>query len=96
VETYEVQPDCPTHGYSGPIKVSSAKFKLGASEEFIRVGTTYHKRQYAEDTDDLETCNTYSVRHLIFFLLVRSPLTRFISAMGEVSLCLSSICELVS
>ncbi|KAG2039074.1 hypothetical protein BDR03DRAFT_1009280 [Suillus americanus] len=29
-------------------------------EEFIRVGTTYHKRQYAEDTDDLETCNTYS------------------------------------
>ncbi|KAG1859685.1 GMC oxidoreductase-domain-containing protein [Suillus subluteus] len=60
LETYEVQPDRPTHGYSGPIKVSSARCKLRASEEFIRVGTTYHKRQYAEDTDDLETCNTYS------------------------------------
>ncbi|KAG1859704.1 hypothetical protein F4604DRAFT_2037091 [Suillus subluteus] len=50
----------PTHGYIGPIKVSSARCKLRASEEFIRVGTTYHKRQYVEDTDDLETCNTYS------------------------------------
>ncbi|KAG2344662.1 alcohol oxidase-like protein [Suillus weaverae] len=60
LETYEVQPDRPTHGYSGPIKVSSGGCKLGASEEFIHVGTTYHKRQYDEDTDDLETCNTYS------------------------------------
>ncbi|KAG2111065.1 GMC oxidoreductase-domain-containing protein [Suillus cothurnatus] len=60
LETYEVQPDLPTHGYSGPIKVSSARYKLNAGQEFIRVGTTYHKRQYAEDTDDLETCNTYS------------------------------------
>ncbi|KAG2144022.1 GMC oxidoreductase-domain-containing protein [Suillus cothurnatus] len=60
VETYEVQPDRPTHGYSGPIKVSPARCKLGGGQEFIRVGTTYHKRQYAEDTDDLETCNTYS------------------------------------
>jgi alcohol oxidase len=60
LETYEVQPDRPTHGYSGPIKVSSGGCKLGASEEFIHVGTAYHKRQYAEDTDDLETCNTYS------------------------------------
>jgi len=62
-----VQPDLPTHGYSGPIKVSSARYKLNAGQEFIRVGTTYHKRQYVEDTDDLETCNTYSVRHLISF-----------------------------
>jgi alcohol oxidase len=60
LETYEVQPDLPTHGYSGPIKVSSARYKLNAGQEFIRVGTTYHKRQYVEDTDDLETCNTYS------------------------------------
>ncbi|KAG2115188.1 GMC oxidoreductase-domain-containing protein [Suillus discolor] len=60
LETYEVQPDRPTHGYSGPIKVSSGGYKLGASEEFIHVGTTYHKRQQVEDTDDLETCNTYS------------------------------------
>ncbi|KAG2130385.1 GMC oxidoreductase-domain-containing protein [Suillus clintonianus] len=60
LETYEVQPDRPSHGYDGPIKVSSGGHKLGVSEEFIHVGTTYHKRQYAEDTNDLETCNTYS------------------------------------
>ncbi|KAG1835725.1 GMC oxidoreductase-domain-containing protein [Suillus variegatus] len=65
LETYEVQPDRPTHGYSGPIKVSSGGYKLGASEEFIHVGTTYHKRQHAEDTNDLETCNTYSMRRYI-------------------------------
>ncbi|KAG2132294.1 GMC oxidoreductase-domain-containing protein [Suillus bovinus] len=63
LETYEVQPDRPTHGYDGPIKVSSGGCKLPISDEFIQVGTTYHKRQYAEDTDDLETCNTYSVSH---------------------------------
>ncbi|KAG2117113.1 GMC oxidoreductase-domain-containing protein [Suillus discolor] len=60
LETYQVQPDRLTHGYGGPIKVSSGGCKLVVSEEFIHVGTTYHKRQYAEDTDDLETCNTYS------------------------------------
>ncbi|KAG1846420.1 hypothetical protein DFJ58DRAFT_892952 [Suillus subalutaceus] len=60
LETYEVQPDLPTHGYDGPIKVSSGGCKLGICDEFIQVGTTYHKRQYAEDTNDLETCNTYS------------------------------------
>ncbi|KAG1859674.1 GMC oxidoreductase-domain-containing protein [Suillus subluteus] len=60
LETYEVLPDRPTHGYGGPIKVSYGGCKLRASEEFIRVGTTYHKRKYVEDTDDLETCNTYS------------------------------------
>ncbi|KAG1746079.1 GMC oxidoreductase-domain-containing protein [Suillus lakei] len=60
LETYEVQPDCSTHGYDGPIKVSSGGRKMGVSDEFIQVGTTYHKRQYADDTNDLETCNTYS------------------------------------
>ncbi|KAG1750335.1 GMC oxidoreductase-domain-containing protein [Suillus paluster] len=60
LETYEVQPDRPTHGYSGPIKVSSGGRKLAVCDEFISVGMTYHKRRYAEDTNDLETCNTYS------------------------------------
>ncbi|KAG1859687.1 hypothetical protein F4604DRAFT_1957940 [Suillus subluteus] len=59
LESYEVLPDRPTHGYGGPIKVSYGGCKLGVTEEFIRVGTTYHKRKYVEDTDDLETCNTY-------------------------------------
>ncbi|KAG2055151.1 alcohol oxidase-like protein [Suillus hirtellus] len=60
LETYEVHSDRPSHGYDGPIKVSSGGCKLGVADEFIQVGTTYHKRQYADDTNDLETCNTYS------------------------------------
>ncbi|KAG2153654.1 GMC oxidoreductase-domain-containing protein [Suillus bovinus] len=60
LETYQVQPDRPTHGYDGPIKVSAGGCKMGIADEFIQVGTTYHKRQYADDTNDLETCNTYS------------------------------------
>ncbi|KAJ8597332.1 alcohol oxidase, partial [Rhizopogon salebrosus TDB-379] len=65
LETYEVQPDRPTHGYDGPIKVSSGGYKLGVCQEFIDVGKTYHKRPYADDTNDLETCNTYSVRSCV-------------------------------
>ncbi|KAG2072309.1 alcohol oxidase [Suillus decipiens] len=60
LETYEVQPGRPTHGYDGPIKISPGMYNIGIAGEFIQVGTTYHKRQYADDTDDLETCNTYS------------------------------------
>ncbi|KAG1847110.1 GMC oxidoreductase-domain-containing protein [Suillus tomentosus] len=59
-ETYQVQPGCPTHGYTGPVKVSPGGHKLAISEEFVRVGMTYHKRPYSEDTNDLKTCNTYS------------------------------------
>lgn len=60
VETYEVQADRPTHGYNGPIKVSSGGCKMSISEDFIRVGTKYHKRPFSDDSNDLETCNTYS------------------------------------
>ncbi|KAG2137938.1 GMC oxidoreductase-domain-containing protein [Suillus clintonianus] len=60
LETYEEQPVGATHGRNGPIKVSYGGRKPGIWEEFIHVGTTYHKRPYADDTDDLETCNTYS------------------------------------
>ncbi|KAG1859672.1 GMC oxidoreductase-domain-containing protein [Suillus subluteus] len=59
-ETYEVQADRPTHGYNGPIKVSSGGCKMDISEDFIRVGTKYHKRPFSDDSNDLETCNTYT------------------------------------
>ncbi|KAG0702062.1 GMC oxidoreductase-domain-containing protein [Suillus ampliporus] len=60
LETYQAKPDSPTHGYSGPIKVSRGGRELTVCNEFIKVGMTYHGRKFAEDTDDLETCNTYS------------------------------------
>ncbi|OJA12945.1 hypothetical protein AZE42_13353, partial [Rhizopogon vesiculosus] len=46
--------------YYGPIKVSTGGGKLGLFDEFVHVGTTYHKRSFADDTEDLETCNVYS------------------------------------
>jgi hypothetical protein len=80
-----VQPGRPTHGYTGPVKVSPGGHKLGICEEFVRVGMTYHKRPYSDDTNDLETCNTYSVSRLI--LLPRlHPLIEAVSAMGKVSI----------
>lgn len=82
-----MQADRPTHGYNGPIKVSSGGSKMSISEDFIRVGTKYHKRPFSDDSNDLETCNTYSVRHLIMFLLHLLPLTKFLSAMVQVSMC---------
>ncbi|OJA10235.1 hypothetical protein AZE42_10255 [Rhizopogon vesiculosus] len=60
LETYQVHPDRLMHGYNGPIKVSSGGGKLGLFDEFVHVGTTYHKRSFADDTEDLETCNVYS------------------------------------
>ncbi|KAG2367142.1 GMC oxidoreductase-domain-containing protein [Suillus spraguei] len=60
LETYEVQPGGPTHGDNGPIRVSYGGRKAGVWEEFVNIGTTYHKRPYADDTNDLETCNAYS------------------------------------
>jgi alcohol oxidase len=80
-----VQPGRPTHGYTGPVKVSTGGQKLGICEEFIRVGMTYHKRPYSDDTDDLETCNTYSVSFLILIPCLHS-LIKAVSAMGEVSI----------
>ncbi|OJA13971.1 hypothetical protein AZE42_03601 [Rhizopogon vesiculosus] len=41
-------------------EVSSGGGRLGIFDEYVHVGTTYHKRSFADDTDDLETCNVYS------------------------------------
>lgn len=81
-----MQADRPTHGYDGPIKVSSGGCKMSISEDFIRVGTKYHKRPFSDDSEDLETCNSYSVRHLIMLLLPLPPLTKFLLAMVQVSM----------
>lgn len=55
--------------------MSPGGHKLAISEEFIHVGTTYHKRPYSEDTNDLKTCNTYSVSFLILLPFLQ-PLIR--------------------
>ncbi|KAI8986149.1 alcohol oxidase-like protein [Trametes punicea] len=60
-ETYQCQPDKPTHGYSGPLKVSygGAGF-LQVGQEFLSVVSQYDKtRGFSEDVNGLYECNKY-------------------------------------
>ncbi|KDR69413.1 hypothetical protein GALMADRAFT_919801 [Galerina marginata CBS 339.88] len=54
VETYQVKPEAPTHGYSGPLKVSlGGHFDL-SSEQFSEIGPKIEKdRPYAEDINTM-------------------------------------------
>ncbi|KAJ8489460.1 hypothetical protein ONZ45_g13566 [Pleurotus djamor] len=45
VETYEVDPSAPTHGSSGPLKVSYGGFFSEAGKQFLDIGPKYDKRR---------------------------------------------------
>lgn len=64
-ETYQVQPNKPTHGYSGPLKVSYGGFNTEVAQEFLNVAAQYDKtRGQTDDVNDLYGCNKYGVRLL--------------------------------
>ncbi|KAI0671024.1 alcohol oxidase-like protein [Trametes maxima] len=59
-ETYQLQPGKPTHGYSGPLKVSYGGFYPEVGQEFLNVAAQYDKsRGSTEDVNDLFDCNKY-------------------------------------
>ncbi|KAI0744641.1 alcohol oxidase-like protein [Earliella scabrosa] len=59
-ETYEVAPDQPTHGYSGPLKVSFGGFYTEIGKEFLNVAAEYDKsRGPTDDLNALYDCNKY-------------------------------------
>ncbi|KAI8986150.1 alcohol oxidase-like protein [Trametes punicea] len=61
-ETYQIQPDKPTHGYSGPLKVSYGGFYPEVGQEFLNVAAQYDKtRGFTEDVNGLFECNRYGV-----------------------------------
>ncbi|KAI0354316.1 alcohol oxidase-like protein [Trametes cingulata] len=60
-ETYQVQPGLPTHGYSGPLKVSYGGLYTEAGQEFLEVAAQYDKtRGHTDDPNGLYECNKYS------------------------------------
>ncbi|KAI0655408.1 alcohol oxidase-like protein [Cubamyces menziesii] len=59
-ETYQVQPGKPTHGYSGPLKVSYGGFYPELGQEFLNAATQYDKtRETTDDVNGLFDCNRY-------------------------------------
>jgi alcohol oxidase len=73
-ENYEVdfsEQKQPTHGYSGPLSVSSGGVytELGAS--FLEASVQFdNTRPMVEDINNLETSNGYGVRHLALYYCV--------------------------
>jgi len=61
-ESYEVKPNEPTHGYSGPLKVSYGGVYTNVGKTFLEMAAKYDKtRLHADDPNGLFSCNTYSV-----------------------------------
>ncbi|KIJ67561.1 GMC oxidoreductase [Hydnomerulius pinastri MD-312] len=61
IETYTAIADQNTHGYSGPIHVSTGGVDLGVGKQFLDVGKEYDpSRPQLEDNNDLAVGNAYS------------------------------------
>ncbi|EJF57487.1 alcohol oxidase-like protein [Dichomitus squalens LYAD-421 SS1] len=61
-ETYEVAPGKPTHGYSGPLKVSYGGAFMDIGKEFLEVAAGYDKaRGLTDDVNGLFETNKYGV-----------------------------------
>lgn len=54
VETYQIAPDLPTHGYSGPLKVSHGRARNNVGEDYIATVLQYDKtRKVVEDANGM-------------------------------------------
>ncbi|KAH7926098.1 alcohol oxidase [Leucogyrophana mollusca] len=59
-ECYQVKPNEPTHGYSGPLKVSWGGIYTNVGKQFLEVASQFDKeRGFADDPNGLYSCNTY-------------------------------------
>ena len=67
METYQVNPDLPTHGYSGPLKVSLGGHYDIAAQQFNEIGPKVEKdRPYSEEWNSMHTdsVNVFAVCYL--------------------------------
>ncbi|KAI0366933.1 alcohol oxidase-like protein [Pilatotrama ljubarskyi] len=59
-ETYQIAPDKPTHGYSGPLKVSYGGYYPEVGQDFLNMAAQYDKtRGLTDDVNNLFECNKY-------------------------------------
>ncbi|KAH9921114.1 alcohol oxidase [Fomitopsis serialis] len=60
METYQVAPDKPTHGYDGPLKISYGGVFTSAGKQFLEVAAQYDKsRGTTDDPSDMIGINAY-------------------------------------
>ncbi|KAK7688558.1 hypothetical protein QCA50_008096 [Cerrena zonata] len=59
-ETFQVLPNLPTHGYSGPINVSYGGATTNIGNDFLEVAAAYDKRRtFTDDPNGLHSCDAY-------------------------------------
>ncbi|KAI0830227.1 alcohol oxidase-like protein [Trametes gibbosa] len=62
-ESYQLEQGQPTHGYSGPLKVSHGGFSTQFGKEFLDVAAQYDKtRTKTDDVNGLFECDKYGYR----------------------------------
>ncbi|TRM64391.1 GMC oxidoreductase-domain-containing protein [Schizophyllum amplum] len=60
METYQEEPDRPTHGYDGPLKVSYGGMYMNVGKQFLETSLAYDKeRGPIDDVNGLYKCNGY-------------------------------------
>ncbi|KAF4563892.1 hypothetical protein EYR36_003136 [Pleurotus pulmonarius] len=67
VETYEVDPSAPTHGSSGPLKVSYGGFFSDAGQQLLDIGPKYDKRRVLGKDGNacgVSSINTFAVSQM--------------------------------
>jgi hypothetical protein len=63
-----VKPNEPTHGYSGPLKVSYGGTYTNVGEQFLDVAQKYDlERGPTDDCNGLYTCDSYAVSPVYLF-----------------------------
>jgi alcohol oxidase len=61
-----VQEGRPTHGYSGPLKVSMGGAFSNISKQFLDVAAGYdEERGFTDDVNALHSCNMYGVSLIV-------------------------------
>ena len=76
METYQVAPDKPTHGYDGPLKISHGGIYTNMGQQFLEVAAQYDKtRATTDDPSDMIGINAYGVSLMLRFS--HSPNTPF-------------------
>ncbi|KAI9460309.1 GMC oxidoreductase-domain-containing protein [Boletus coccyginus] len=62
LETFTPISDRSTHGYSGPIKISTGGIDLGIGSQFLNMARQYDSaRPVVDDNNDFKTANAYSL-----------------------------------
>ena len=66
METYQEEPNQPTHGYDGPLKVSYGGMYTNVGKQFLDTALAYDKeRGPIDDVNGLYKCDGYGVsRHI--------------------------------